>query len=176
MTFLEGSNQKHYRLLGHRVERWWVASLSCPFPLLQSKGRICPLIHFDLTPNPVAPLAPAQRLRAICSQGLPGAPAAGRACVYTNHSYHVLQLKARAAGAGRQTRGQSRESLLRLGRFFAWQLWFSVIPIKHEQPLQNTSILPLWKVKQGVTFCSANPSSLILSWESMVALKRCFWH
>lgn len=44
----------------------------------------------------------------------------------------------------------------------------SLLPIKDEQLLQQTSILPLWKSKQDVIFSSTNPSSLAMSWENMI--------
>lgn len=40
----------------------------------------------------------------------------------------------------------------------------ALLPIKDEQFLQQTTFLPLWKSKQGVIFCSTNPSSFEMSW------------
>lgn len=40
----------------------------------------------------------------------------------------------------------------------------ALLPIKDEQFLQQTSLLPLWKSKQGVIFCSTNSSPFEMSW------------
>lgn len=54
MTLLAGGNQKRYHLLQIVMwERWWVAFLNCTFSALQSRGRICSLIHSDLLLSPL---------------------------------------------------------------------------------------------------------------------------